>query len=68
MSETDSETKFGQLPWIRWRNFMVCDECWRERRSLREPTRVLDSEPADCIVCDQLTSSGIFIRVRCEWT
>lgn len=60
-------------PWVGWRDAMVCDECWVARAGDREPCRLRSAPNADsfaegeCMVCEEPTASGIFVRMRVEW-
>lgn len=54
-------------PWVRWRSVPVCAGCWTERNPGREPARVKDAPGEDCIVCDERTTAGIYVRMRVEW-
>lgn len=54
-------------PWVKWRSMPVCPECWVRRHPDREPARLKDAPGEDCIVCDERTTAGIYVRMRVEW-
>ena len=53
--------------WRRYRNTALCGECWRKRYPGQEPARLKDAPGEDCIVCDERTTHGIYVRMRVEW-
>lgn len=54
-------------PKVMWRSMAVCGRCWTEREGDRQPVRVIGSAPVSCIVCEEETDEGIFVRVKVEW-
>jgi hypothetical protein len=56
-----------RAPWVRYRSLPVCAGCWHERNPDRQAARVMEWPEAECIVCEEKTTDGIFVRVRVEW-
>lgn len=56
-------------PWVKRmsRAMPVCAGCWNEVFPNRPAAQVLADATRECIVCEQLTSDGIFVRMRVEW-
>jgi hypothetical protein len=54
-------------PWVKWRSMTVCANCWIDRKFDQAPARVLDAPEKECIVCEEPTTSGIYVRMRVEW-
>lgn len=51
-----------------FRNLPVCEDCWKEHSGEREPVRVAGDSLVSCVMCEQPTASGIFVRMRLEWS
>lgn len=63
MTETPEATYW----WRRFRSLPVCRGCWARRYPDREPAAMTSSVEGDCIVCEEPTSDGIFVRMHVEW-
>lgn len=54
-------------PWAKWRSMPVCNGCWNEHMPGREAAYVIAGPEEECIVCEEPTTSGIYVRMRVEW-
>lgn len=56
-----------QKPRVIWRSMPVCAACWTEHNPDSPAGPFNDGPIGECIACEQMTTSGIFVRMRVEW-
>lgn len=50
-----------------WRSMPVCSRCWAERYPSREAISLKTNPEVDCTVCEEPTTSGIYVRMEVRW-
>lgn len=56
-----------KAPRVMYRKLAVCRSCWNEHEPDRPAGPFNDGPIEECIGCEQLTTSGIYVRMRVEW-
>lgn len=67
MTQPPKEDQPEREPKVMFRALSVCGACWTERNPDRPASHVIDGPMEECIVCEQMNTDGIYVRMRVEW-